>query len=277
MSCNVAYIPSWAGRLGNNVMQILHALCFAHCKNYDGVVFPFHPHLSTTYILFKKQVNPNTNWNYMVQDNFFYTTIFQNHGLQIPSMEIRRNLGQNYITPIIQFTIPSDFLKDHLLQEETLCIHIRSGDLFEGQGTHEKYIQPPLWYYKQIIQSKTWHQIYIFAEDDKNPVLNQLLLYGQHALLPVSWKRQTLMEDIGCLLYAKNIVGSYGSFTPMIYMCSIVLKRYYMADWFPLCKEYISHEDVKTTLYNCTNYLTFMGPWKNTYLQHQKILSYVPY
>ncbi len=277
MSYNVAYIPSWVGRLGNNVMQLLHALCFAHSKHYDGVVFPFHPHFTTTYILFKKQLHPNTHWNYMVQDNFFYLTIFQHHGLETPSIITQRNLAQHYITHILQFTIPSDFLKDQLLQENTLCIHIRSGDLFEGQGTHEKYIQPPLWYYKQILQSRSWHQVFLFAEDDKNPVLNQLLLYGQHAYLPITWKRQSLMEDVGCLLHARNVVGSYGSFTPMIYMCSVTLKNYYMAQWFPLYNEYENYKDVKTTVYNCTNYLTFMGPWKNTYLQHQKILSYVPY
>lgn len=277
MSYNVVYISSWVGRLGNNVMQILHGLCFAQEKNYDGVVFPNHPHFTSNFILFKKQFNPNTNWNYMIQDNFFYTTIFQNHGLSIPSIETQRILAQTYIIPNLKFTMPSSFLRAQLEHEKTLCIHIRSGDLFEGQGTHEKYIQPPLWYYKQILQSRHWAQVFLFAEDDKNPVLNELLLYGQHALIPIVWKPQSLMEDIGCLLYAKNLVGSYGSFTPMIYMGSMQLKNYYVADWFPLWKAYESYKGVTTHMYPCSNYLAFMGPWKNTYLQHQKILSYVPY
>jgi hypothetical protein len=277
MSYNVVYISSWVGRLGNNVMQILHGLCFAQAKNYDGVVFPDHPHFTSNSILFKKQINPNTNWNYMIQDNFFYTTIFQNHGLSIPSIETQRNHAQTYIIPNLKFKIPSSFLRDQFEHENTLCIHIRSGDLFEGQGTHEKYIQPPLWYYKQILHSRHWAQVFLFAEDDKNPVLNQLLLYGQQILLQIRWKPQSLMEDIGCLLHAKNLVGSYGSFTPMIYMGSIQLKNYYMADWFPLWKAYESYKDVTTHMYPCSNYLSFMGPWKNTYLQHQKILSYVPY
>ncbi len=277
MSYHVVYIPSWVGRLGNNYMQVLHALCFAHAKEYDGVVFPDHPHFTSNYLLLKKQYNPEIRWNYMIQDNFFYTTIFQNQNLAIPSMETQRMLAQQYLTPNLKFTIPSSFLRDQFEHENTLCIHIRSGDLFEGQGTHEKYVQPPLWYYKQILQSKHWAQVFLFAEDDKNPVLNQLLLYGQQIFLPIRWKKQSLMEDIGCLLHAKNLVGSYGSFTPMIYMGSMQLQHYYMADWFPLCAVYEAYTNVKTHMYPCKNYLSFMGPWKNTYLQHQKILSYVPY
>jgi hypothetical protein len=80
-----------------------------------------------------------------------------------------------YISPYSIFTPQNTELENLATQRKTLTIHFRSGDIFQGNGAHGKYFQPPLKYYRDIISGGTdsgepWSAIILMSEDTNNPV-----------------------------------------------------------------------------------------------------------
>ena len=71
-----------------------------------------------------------------------------------------------------------------------LYIHIRSGDIFSG--IHLRYAQPPLCFYKKIIEESKFVNIFILSNGNENPVINELLkLYPK-----IKFKQDSIINDI---------------------------------------------------------------------------------
>jgi hypothetical protein len=58
-------INNWYGRLGNNIIQVKHALLLAIYYNFN-VILPNHPYFNTEYIIINPKINKN---NSIVKDN----------------------------------------------------------------------------------------------------------------------------------------------------------------------------------------------------------------
>ena len=61
-------------------------------------------------------------------------------------------------------------LKKISINHNDLYIYIRSGDIFIKP--HHKYKQPPLCFYKKVLDNYTFKNIYLIAENKSNPVIN---------------------------------------------------------------------------------------------------------
>lgn len=89
-----------------------------------------------------------------------------------------------------------------------LYIHIRSEDIFKIKKIKIEYIQPPLCFYKSILNNFKFQNIYIISSDNLNPVINKLISYFPTIIN----NKNNLKYDISILLNAYNLVGSTSSF-----------------------------------------------------------------
>ena len=91
---------------------------------------------------------------------------------------------------------------------------------------------PPLSYYVDIINNNNFNEIYIIAEDRKNPCIDELII-----LFPkIHFKLQSLEEDIKVLLGATNVVMSYGTMVHALLLFSNNIKNLYSPSYFQVQK-----------------------------------------
>jgi hypothetical protein len=243
------WIKGWSGRLGNNIIQLNRAIQLAVSKNYN-IILPRHKYFSKTYICLNKQISINSK-RISDPNNYYYSS-------DIP------NIDQNRVLQILRgcFTI-----KDvKALDAEDLVIHIRSGDIFD-KGPHPDYIMPPLSYYIDIIRTNTFKNIYLIAEDRKNPCINALLeLYPT-----IQFELQPLEKDIRLILGAVNVVTSYGTMIDSLLLFSYNIKKVYRPSY---CLRIINQDHINYITIDLDKYKEILSPWKNTAEQQEIMLLY---
>ena len=96
------------------------------------------------------------------------------------------------------------------LLKEDLFIHIRSDDIFRHKKIFKSngYIQPPLCFYKNILNNFKFKNIHIISSDKGNPVISKLINFKGNIIL----KKHILKFDISILINAYNLVSSTSSF-----------------------------------------------------------------
>ena len=116
------------------------------------------------------------------------------------------------IVPKIYYNLFRDEIYNNLNEFKSdpseLYIHIRSEDIFTKKNA-PSYFQPPLCFYKKIIDENNFKKIYIISNGNENPNIKKLLeLYPN---INFQYKN-TLVHDISLFAYAVNIVTSTSSF-----------------------------------------------------------------
>ncbi|MBC8442879.1 MAG: hypothetical protein H8D80_01680 [Proteobacteria bacterium] len=176
----------------------------------------------------------------------------------------RREILQNYIFPHLKL-VDSDSVSD-----DTLVIHIRSGDIFGG-WTHKNYAQPPLSYYKKIIEEEKPSDVLIITQPDKrNPCIKKLLSWDSNIKVQCG----TLREDVSAILKARKLVIGFGTFGWMLSMLSGRIHNLYCPT---VCTDlfdsfyHVSPFHIKR--YDFENYIK-MGNWENTECQREMMISH---
>lgn len=161
------------------------------------------------------------------------------------------------------------------LGKRDLVIHLRAGDVFRvGEKVHPDYGQPPLSFYEKILASGQWDSVTIVCEDDGNPVLLPLLDYARSSTGTVTRKSGSLKEDIECLLSARVLVASSGTFIPAIAELSENLDTMFC---FNNETTFTSNTDVIVDVKDRTGeYVAkvMRGNWENTPSQRSLMLHY---
>ena len=98
-----------------------------------------------------------------------------------------------------------------IINHTDLYIHIRSGDIFY-HNTSFLYSQPPLCFYRNILNNFKFRNIYLIAYNKKNPLIKKL----KKEYPNIIFFEQSLKEDISVLINAHNIVNSISSFVNSI-------------------------------------------------------------
>ena len=147
------------------------------------------------------------------------------------SFEDRIIIVHKYINPIFTFS-PVTYLKS-----DDLVIHLRSGDIMNSG--HAVYIQPPLQFYVDVIESKTWDDIYIITEHENNPCFNSLIKKYPNIIHFLNDKKNRtggnghgFKFDMEILISAKNLVVSNSSLSPLIIQMSYVIKNVYTPSFY---------------------------------------------
>ena len=203
-------INEWAGRLGNNLMQLSNAIHIA--KKFECKLnFRAHPYLS----------NNELNYSNKRLRHFHISRFYD-----------RVECRGFYPTLHERFSIFQEDIKEHLLlnlehpidsNDEELVIHMRAGDMF-ADNPPPKYVPTPLAFFEKIIDDFSYKKVRIVSEDDKNPCIEALLKKYPFVI----WQCSDLETDMRTLCQAKNLCVTIGTFGLINVLLSKNLKNLYV-------------------------------------------------
>ena len=115
-----------------------------------------------------------------------------------------------------------------------LYIHIRGGDIFTTL-IHNMYAQPPLCFYKKIIDNWAFNNIYIISMDRSNIIVNTLISNYKNII----HNTNNIEYDISILCHAYNIVASVSSFVFSSIKLNDNLKELWEYDMMRLSEKFL--------------------------------------
>ena len=232
-------LKEWYGRLGNNLTQLINAIDYCEYNKYvfiqKDTVYKYATK-GPIYDGLTEFEGPNKDLHAFIQNfivNFTEKEInFDNinelcpnkivddfYDAEIPVPNNRKSeILRKYILPNFKYS-------SNPLDDETLVIHIRSGDIM-NEGCHGFYVQPPFSFYKKVIDENNFKKIIIVTEPDKkNPAIQMLLdTYTNSSI-----QSTNLYDDVSCIINAKNFLcNSQGTFGHMLALLSPNLKNIYI-------------------------------------------------
>lgn len=120
--------------------------------------------------------------------------------------------------------IYAEQMKEYIptLGDDDLVIHIRSGDLFEVEHSiPPDYGQPMCSYYTDIIKSRKWSRVLLYAEDHNNPCVGVVEAAGGE------FQNVTFEHVLGAGVAARNLVFGRGTLGPALAGIAQRLDRLY--------------------------------------------------
>ena len=254
-------VSNWYGRLGNNIQQICNGIIYSSVTG-DGFFTPPHELIERLVI--------NQDQKTMVRPNRFFHYNTVNKDFDIDIDYLYKNIGyvaKQYVVPAFKFSI------DKALDEDTLVIHIRSGDIFahEHNPPHD-YVPNPLCYYLTLIEE--YEKVIVVTEPDNyNPIVDEL-----RKIEKVTVQSKTVAEDFATLMRAKNLASSgTGTFAVAAALCSSNIEKFYCTNLY--LDEHLNPEmlmatdDVEVHMMELENYIE-LKTWRNDEEQRKFILEY---
>ena len=246
-----------------HVQQLTLGVLYSNFNNYNFYSRSHHyiedfsiinNNFSSYFSLFKKRYRffyfdrPETNF-------FKRKDYFANNENDFPIKECEKkeyinsfhNFNKNYLYHKLLIK------KDLDIDEDTLVIHIRTGDIFHNDW-HSLYSQNPLSYYLKI--SENYKKVLVVSGKEKNnPVIDLLKNYEKF-----SFQSSTFIDDFNVLLNAKNLATSGVSGFPLsAALMSQKLENFYHSELY--LKEHLNPEMLNKKELNVHSY---------------KILDYIP-
>lgn len=114
-------------------------------------------------------------------------------------------------------------LPDQPLPDDTLVIHIRSGDAFQSEP-HPELAQPPLSFYLEAVSQTKPARVIMVFESDLNPVIRGLKGWLRQHNIPCDLQSSSFSEDLAVLLRARSLVLARGTLGPALTLLSSNLK-----------------------------------------------------
>lgn len=253
-------ISNWYGRLGNNIQQICNGILFSEINN-QGFFSP--PHDLINVIKFNCDIETPVSYNRF----FHYNTISKDFDIDLNYLysNIKR-ICELYVTPNFKFNIGETF------DDDTLVIHIRSGDIFQIEfDSPHAYTPNPLSYYINLVNM--FKKVIVVTESDNyNPIIPKLEKYNN-----VTIQSSDIATDFSTLLRAKNLASSgTGTFSVAAALCSLNIKNFYYTNLYldeHLNPEMLKSSSINLVMTNLKNYLTHYS-WRNNQQQRSFILEY---
>lgn len=114
--------------------------------------------------------------------------------------------------------------------EETLVIHVRSGDIFQPERISSSYAQPPLSWYELLIEGRGYDDVAVVTESNpasgsENPVLGEIRRRWPH-VRRISGHKE---HDFHTLRQARHLALSQSTFAITAAMLNVDLVRLHVA------------------------------------------------
>ena len=278
--CIKIKITRWEGRLGNNISQLFNAIqislyyaCNISIPNHNLFDTSLISRLVTNSFDSEKFVDINLqkqlSGNELKGD--FYFDLYK-----YDKRVFEYNIQQTVLILKESFKIRQDKTCD--LGENHVVLHIRGGDIF-SKNPHGDYINPPIYYFKTILDSNNYKRIILISEDRLNPTVGELLkLYPN-----IEFKIQSLEEDIKLLLASKNVIMSFGTFVPRLLTLSNRIEKMYKPSYAgktfteeQLGINLLTKLGIEVHDFELSDYFNKQSPWKNNELQRDLLINYLP-
>ncbi len=254
-------VSHWYGRLGNNIQQICNGILHSEVTK-QGFFTPEHELINKVVVNYSGQqmLNPpNRYFHYNTKNKDFDIDL----GFLFTNMS---RVARQYIVPNFKFSVGTPY------DEDTLVVHVRSGDIFahEHNPPHD-YTPNPLIYYKNLIES--YKKVVVVTENDTyNPIIPELKKYDN-----VTVKSSTVASDFATLMRAKNLASSgTGTFAVAAALCSSNIKNFYCSNIYlteHLNPEILMASGINVLMMELKGYLESKS-WKNNEEQRKFILEY---
>lgn len=160
-----------------------------------------------------------------------------------------------------------------------IYIYIRGGGIFRHINKSVYfYVQPPLCFYKRVLNQFSFREISIISQDTSNPVVPALLKDYPY----IKYKINNIKLDISYLSNSYNIVSATSSFIISIIKLNQNLKFLWEYDIYKLSERYLHlHYSVYTFSFNYTiykmkcskNYKKLIYPFKNSEKQRKQMIE----
>ena len=262
-------------RTGNFFISINNAIIFCELVGCKKLIIEFNKKIFIEHPIFYRKyhlsIEPNQTVNFKDNNNvnmnihFFYF------------------LNKNILGEVNRFNIFKNEILNNIPKMKTnpkdLYIYIRGGDIFYNyKRSIRSYAQPPLCFYKKILEQFKFRKVYIISQDKLNPVIS--LLIENYTF--IIYKSNKLKIDISYLAYSTNIVSAKSSFIVSIIKINDKLKNLWEYDFYKLSERYLHlHYSVYTfpfkyTIYKMNpskKYKKSMYPWINSIQQKMMMIK----
>ena len=258
------------GRLGNNIYQLLNILLEAEERN-DNVnlqqLYYLNPIINIQKV--EKLFNStHENKGQVIRHHFMPKDL---HLIEKRTVNIEKffEISKKYIFPNFNCDISP-------LNENICLIHIRCGDIFTRghPGCHCDYIQPPLNYYKKIIDDNfdKYEKFILIPEPDyKNPCIKLLENYRDKVFI----QSGNIAQDYNILLKTQSIILSRSSFSDSTIFLNPNIKNIYFWNYgHNLCDINIIPKHINVERYKLLEKYITMGEWKCLPEQLQLIINF---
>lgn len=217
---------------------------------------------------------------YALSRNFFY--LFEIAPF-VPTLSDYRSLLREQLPGLI------NYLEDSSIDNDTLVIHIRSGDIFRENCKDKTYVQPPFSFYARIIDSHHFSKIVIVTQSDlRNPCIQKI----RDSYPNVRVQSSDLQSDIDTILSARNLVAGMGTFAITLALSSSFIKRLFVPQ-FETSRHFLDIYEAPQVLQlykslSFKNALDFevcvlevsgyirIGEWENTQPQRELMIKHSP-
>lgn len=292
-------IRRWVGGLGNNLIQLYHSIYLALKLLKAGVKYPSHELLIGNCLPLRLSAYMAGE---IVGDFFQLKEVEQLLDSGIPPNPDKLSVFRNYIRPLLRVTDIGRLhfrYVNHLVipssppalpsTEDTLVIHVRSGDVTNGIYAHPNYVQPPLSFYKKVIRSSVdsdttaptlaelsssrsrVKRVKIITQDMSNPTVAALKEWMPCVEVLVGRSLQTDMLELlqaSHLCYGKSWLPVTLALASENVRCIHVLDDMHTADFIP------SSPTCQVCHYRLTEPYIQTGEWANTPKQRRFMLTY---
>jgi hypothetical protein len=221
------------GRLGNNILQVLHAVLMARRIGVAEVQMMPSTFLDVKAALHIADItvlNPRARRAKpasvpFLAGHYFWSTSFPAY-LQSLQADFVKETVDNYVRPVF-----TDLLRHKKpAGPQVAAAHFRAGDIFTMQPPNPYYVQPPASYYlaaiEYLIAERGVKSVLLVAESRLNPVVAAVEAGLQARGIPFSYQSRSVEADFGALCGASHIVASFSTFCEAAAMLSDHLQSY---------------------------------------------------
>lgn len=217
--------PHAGGGIGNYLFRLCHAIMYAQIRQAALVVprpVAFRTMNERTIVLDYSEPGGTYDPDRIEVLGPF---IHGNEATRLLSFAYRYHCMREEIAPLFQEDAPCE-----LLDDDTLAIHIRSGDIFQPDGSNPKYGQPPLSWYQLLIERCGYRNVVVVSQTrfpfgGPNPVVAEIAARWPH----VRFTSGDIETDFHTLRRARHLALSGGTFSVAAAMLSDRLRRLHVA------------------------------------------------
>jgi hypothetical protein len=201
-------INGWYGRFGNNIVTLLNGVVYGLQNGYDVLKFEKHDMFNSDHIVLTSMIEGGREDCVSSVDVYFLRSADK-----IKYHLSEREIFDRYISGIIK-TIDKE-------TDIQVVLYVRGEDLFTEKIVG--YPQPPLYFYKKVMELEGIDQVLMVSKDLHNPVASHM--YHNNICL---WQEQDFAEDIHLLLNCKSLTIAYSTLLIFVILCSKKLETIYV-------------------------------------------------
>lgn len=218
--------PEPFGRLGNQTIQLVHAIAMAKRFGVRRIVAPRNSLLPSgnSKLPSGREIEADAaatspvglrdmllgKWDRLARDTHLVTNTYFSRELVTPLSAVEYDQAFSELRAIAPLAHGAKSISP-----SHLVIHLRGGDAF-GPQAHPDYAQPPLAFYRLIMGSRQWRQVTIVRADASHPLEKTLIREIEESGVPVTIQSGSAEEDAVFLARAQSLASSRGSFVPAI-------------------------------------------------------------